>query len=310
MTDPILRRPCGRARLELGRLGVGTGTLANAGGADMFDAMIDAAWSSGLRHFDTAAFYLGGESERRLGAALSGRPRSDYILSTKAGRYLEGSGSRFDYSRDGFLRSVDASLHRLQVECLDIVMIHDLTPEQHGAQYKTRLDEAVGGAYVALEELRRQGLVRAIGIGAMNWQACLNLSRRCPLDCVMLAGDFSLLRQGSGALLEHCLAADIAVLVASPFNTGILATGAIAGARYLYQPAPADILDRTRALEAICQRHGVPLAAAALQFPLRHPAVASVVAGHQMPGEIATNLELLRRPIPEKFWAELSAASR
>jgi D-threo-aldose 1-dehydrogenase len=307
MVSPTDLRHVGSTGVRLSVLGVGTGSLANSGGADQFEAMIEAAWSGGLRHFDTAALYLNGESERRLGAAMQGKPREAYTLSTKAGRFASGSGSRFDYSRDSFMRSVETSLCRLQVDWLDIVMIHDLDPEHHGSGHAARMHEALDGACVALDMLRRRGVVRAIGVGSMNWLACLELVRRFSIDCVMLAGGYTLLRQQSGELLEYCRSHEISVMVASPFNSGILATGAVSDALYNYKPAAPRVLKRTRAIEAICRRHEVHIAAAALQFPLQHPAVTSVVAGHRAPEEITVNLQRLRCPIPAAFWSEIAA---
>jgi D-threo-aldose 1-dehydrogenase len=172
MMSPTDLRHVGSTGVRLSVLGVGTGSLANSGAVDQFEAMIETAWSGGLRHFDTAALYLNGESERRLGAAMQGKPREAYTLSTKAGRFASGSGSRFDYSRDSFMRSVETSLCRLQVDWLDIVMIHDLDPEHHGSGHAARMHEALDGACVALDMLRRRGVVRAIGVGSMNWLAC------------------------------------------------------------------------------------------------------------------------------------------
>jgi D-threo-aldose 1-dehydrogenase len=232
--SPTDLRHVGSTGVRLSVLGVGTGSLANSGGADQFDSMIEAAWSGGLRHFDTAALYLNGESERRLGAAMRGKPREAYALSTKAGRYANESGSHFDYSRDGFMRSVEASLSRLQVDWLDIVMIHDLDLEHHGSGHAARMHEALDGACVALDMLRRRGVVRGVGVGSMNWLACLELARRFPIDCVMLAGGYTLLQKQSGELLEYCRSHKISVMVASPFNSGILATGAVSDALYHY----------------------------------------------------------------------------
>jgi D-threo-aldose 1-dehydrogenase len=301
MIDPLARVPVGTG-VAVSRLGVGGGSsFGRAGDAGV--ALVDACWDAGLRYFDTAPLYLGGESERRFGEALAHRPRDAFVLSTKVGRLAP---ERFDYTRAGVAASLAASLERLRLTRIDIALIHDVDPDLHGEAFGRRFDEAMEGAYALLSEWRAQGHVRAIGVGVKDWDVCLRFARAGQFDCIMLAGGYTLLQHGALAeLLPHCEAHGIPVLLAAPFNTGILATGAVPDARYYYQPAPEAILERTRAIEAICARHGVPLPAAALQFPLQHPAVASVVVGHERPGEVARNLALLRHPIPAALWAEL-----
>lgn len=307
MPDPIERRPVGRTPLRVSRLGIGGGSLFSSIGDDAVAALVDHCWDRGLRHFDTAALYAGGVSETRFGNALADRPRDEHVLSTKAGRTTEDGENRFDYSRDGLLRSVERSLAKLKRDRLDIVFIHDVTPDLHGDSYEARFAEAMDGAYPALDELRRQGVVSAIGVGVGNWQVCQRFAEAGAFDCMMLAGGYTLLRQDSVPFLDDCVKRGISVLVAAPFNTGILATGAIEGARYHYKPATPEVLEQTRRIEAVCRRHDVPLPAAALQFPLRHPAVASVVVGHQSAEEVDRNLALLQRDIPEALWAKLAA---
>ncbi|WP_026874011.1 aldo/keto reductase [Inquilinus limosus] len=307
MFDPVERRPIGRTSLRVSRLGIGGGSLFSSIGDAAVAALVDHCWERGLRHFDTAALYAGGVSEERFGTALADRPRDEHVLSTKAGRTTEDGENRFDYTRDGFLRSIDRSLTRLKRDRLDIVFIHDVTPDLLGDAYDARFAEAMDGAYPALAELRSQGVVGAVGVGVGSWQVCRRFAEAGDFDCMMLAGGYTLLKQDSVPFLDQCLARGISVLLAAPFNTGILATGAVEGARYQYRPAPPEILERTRRIEAVCRRHDVPLPAAALQFPLRHPAVASVVVGHQSAEEVDRNMALLRREIPDAFWAELAA---
>lgn len=302
MIDPVERRPLGRTALTVSRLGVGGGSsFARAGEAGV--ELLDAGWDAGLRYFDTAPLYGEGESERRYGRALRHRPRSEFVLSTKAGR----NGAReFDYSADGVRRSLARSLERLGLSRVDVVMIHDVDPDLHGDQFERRFDEALAGAYRVLSELREQGVIGAIGIGVKNWDVALRMARAVRLDCIMLAGGYTLLQHGGLVeLLPWCAAHDVSVILAAPYNTGILATGATEGARYYYQPAPPEIIERTRLLQSMCARHAVPLAAAALQFPLFHPAVASVVVGHEKVDEVAQNLSRLRHPVPIALWAEL-----
>ncbi|SEE18941.1 D-threo-aldose 1-dehydrogenase [Rhizobiales bacterium GAS188] len=304
--QPDERRPIGKTQILVSRLGIGGGSLANAAGPDGVASVIDRCWDEGLRYFDTAALYAAGESEIRLGEALARRERSEFVLSTKAGRYVQDGEMRFDFSRDGITRSIETSLTRLRMQRVDIAMIHDVDPDQLGERFEACFDEAMTGALPALEELRRAGKVGAIGVGVKDWRVCLRFAETGRFDCFMLAGGYTLLQQDSLPFLDYCAANAISVLVASPFNTGILATGAVEGARFFYRPAPEEVLERTRRIEAVCRRYEVALPAAALQFPLHHPAVASVVAGHQSPQEVADNLALLRRDLPQEFWEALA----
>jgi len=304
MTDPAQRRPLGRSGLTVSALGIGGGSSFVRAGTEAA-RLVDEAWNAGLRYFDTAPLYGDGESERALGLALRGRPRSDFVLSTKVGRLAAHS---FDYSAAGVRASLARSLERLRLDRVDIALVHDVDPDMHGAGFEARFREAVDGAYVALAELKAQGALDAIGIGLKDWNVALRLLRAAPFDCVMLAGGHTLLQHGALAeLLPWCEAHDVGVLLAAPFNTGILATGAVSGARYYYEPAPAAILERTAALERLCARHGVSLAAAALQFPLLHPAIASVVVGHERAAEVGRNVALASHPIPHTLWQDMKA---
>ncbi|MDQ6917697.1 MAG: aldo/keto reductase [Pseudomonadota bacterium] len=302
MIDPVERRRIGETSLAVSRLGVGGGSSFARAGAKG-PAIIDAAWDTGLRYFDTAPLYGGGESETRFGSALQQRPREQYVLSTKVGRK---AAAEFDYSAAGVVDSLGQSLERLGLSRIDIAIIHDVDPDQHGQRFEQAFDEAMGHGYPALARLRDAGTLGAIGVGLKDWSVALRMARAARLDCIMLAGGYTLLQHGGLAeLLPWCVDNAVSVLLAAPFNTGILATGAIDGARYYYQPAPAAILQKTRELESACAAHAVPLAAAALQFPLHHPAVVSVVAGHQSAGEVEENIALLRYPIPPALWSEL-----
>jgi D-threo-aldose 1-dehydrogenase len=322
-------RPLGRVPLAVSVLGFGAAPLGGlyrevpAGDAG---AAVRAALAAGLTYFDTAPLYGHGLSEHRLGEALREMPRDAFVLSTKVGRLLRPTRGdpppdglfanalpfdyAYDYTRDGARRSLEDSLQRLGLARIDIALIHDVVPRWHGADFERRFRESMEGAYPALAELRAAGVVRAIGVGVKDWDVCLRYLRAADFDCIMLAGQYTLLCQDAlPELLPHCARAGVAVLLASPFNSGILATGAGPEARYFYQPAPPEILARTRRLEAVCRRHDVPLAAAALQFPLAHPAVASVVAGARSRAEVEVNVGLLGLPIPRDFWQELGAES-
>jgi D-threo-aldose 1-dehydrogenase len=299
-------------------LGLGCAQLGNLF-AERSDAaahaIVAAAWDCGIRYFDTAPHYGLGLSERRLGAALAGRPRDDYRLATKVGRRLvpddPGRAAAptifadlppvhpvFDFSRDGVLRSLEESLERLGTDRVDLVHVHD--PDDH-------LDEARRSAYPALAELRDQGGVGAIGLGT-NWvEVAEQIVGAVELDWLLLAGRHTLLEPtGSEALLARCQALGVAVLAAGVLNSGILADPA-PGAPYDYGPAPADVLARAQRLQAACAAHDGPLAAAALQYPLRHPAVAMVLVGASSAEEVREDVALLDLPIPDGCWQDLAA---
>lgn len=308
-----MRRPDVRG-LELPRHGFGAapiGGLYEAVGEEQARATIEAAWSHGVRLFDTAPHYGLGLSERRLGAALAGR--TGYVLSTKVGRLLRPTtrGGRddegfdvpaghervWDFSGDGVRRSLEESLERLGLPRVDIALIHD--PDDH-------LDQALTQAYPALAELREQGVVQAIGVGMNQWRAPLRFVRETGVDVVMLAGRYTLLDQSGLPLLDACLERGVRVLAAGVFNSGLLATSRPSGT-FDYRPAPAAVLDRARRIAAVCERYGVALPQAAMAFPLRHPAVASVVLGARSPAEVEANAALWSRPVPDDLWRELEA---
>ena len=303
------RRKVGTTTLAVSRLGIGGGSLANLSGDDGVRTLLNFCWEQGLRHFDTAPLYAAGGSEIRFGAGLRGRPRDQFVLSTKLGRFVRDGREVFDYTASGAAASIELSLERLRLERIDIIFIHDVTPAIHGDAFERQFATAMEGAYPYLAGLRANGVIGAVGVGMADPAVSLRFAQAGQFDCFMLAGGYTLLEHASlDTLLPHCARSGSSVMVAAPFNTGILATGAVDGARYFYRPAPAEILARTAGIEAICRRHGVRLAAAALQFPLAHPAVVSVVAGHQSAGEVTANLGLLEEPIPAEFWQELRSA--
>jgi D-threo-aldose 1-dehydrogenase len=276
-------------------------------------ATVAAAWEHGIRTFDTAPLYGHGLSERRLGRALRERPRDAYVLCTKVGRLLAPGGGGtdgfaipdtdhvvWDFSRDGVLRSLDSSLGRLGLDRVDVALIHD--PDDHPR-------EALEQAYPALHELRAQGVVRAIGAG-MNQSAMLaRFARETDMDLFLLAGRYTLLEQGAlDDLLPAWAAGRARVIAAGVFNSGLLARERpAADATYDYAPAPPELIARAERIAGVCERHGVTLPAAALAFPARHPAVATVLVGARSPAEVARNAELLARPVPGELWAELKA---
>jgi D-threo-aldose 1-dehydrogenase len=276
--------------------------------------------------FDTAPLYGHGLSEHRFGHVLRSKPRYGYVLSTKVGRYLKPAPPAevergffrgglnmspvYDYSRDGALRSLDQSFQRLGIERIDILLVHDVDVWSHGsaAAYEARFDEMMRGAWPALRELRDQGVVRAIGLGVNEVEPCVRLAQRSDPDVFLLAGRYTLLEQdGLDDLIPLAEQRGFSILLGGAFNSGILATGAVAGAKYNYRDAPADILERVTRLEHVCHRHAVPLKAAAIQFPLGLPSVAAIVAGAVRPAEVEENLDSITRPIPPDLWPELKA---
>ncbi|MEV6001510.1 aldo/keto reductase [Streptomyces griseomycini] len=302
-------------RLALGCAGLGN--LFHPVTDEAALATVEAAWEAGIRTFDTAPHYGLGLSERRLGAALRGRPRETYTVSTKVGRLLVpnpegGSGDDldhgfavpaahrrvWDFTADGVLRSLEASLDRLGLDRVDVALLHD--PDDHAEQ-------ALREAYPALERLRAEGVVGAIGVGMNQSALPARFLRETDIDVVLLAGRYTLLDQdGLAELLPEAAARGRSVVVGGVFNSGLL-TAPRPGATYDYAPAPRPVLDRALRLLEVTERHGVPLRAAALCFPFGHPAVASVLTGARSPEEVRDTIEQLRRPIPDALWDELRA---
>jgi len=305
--------------IALPRLGYGGGSLFTVRTERDATQLLAYAYDRGFRYFDTAPLYSSGLGEHFFGTALRQRRRDEFVLSTKVGRRLAPRCVNpppedrlsfepwYDYSYDGVMRALEDSLQRLGLCRADIVFIHDVNPRWQGADYERRFVEAMEGAYPALERLRSEGVIRAIGVGVKGPDVCMRFARAGSFDCFMLAGGYTLLEhsQALEELLPHCAHSGIGVIVASPFNSGILATGAVAGATYFYAEAGPEIVERTRRLEAVCARHGTPLGAAALQFTLAHPAVVSAVCGYRTRQEVDTNLRWSTMPLPDALWQEL-----
>lgn len=283
------------------QLALGCAPLANLYGPvsdAQAEATIHAALDAGVTLFDTAPLYGAGLSETRLGAALRGVPREHYQISTKVGRMVQPDGSVvFDWSTAGIQRSIDASLARLGVAYLDIVHLHD--PD---AAYETALHQALP----TLEALRTAGVLGTIGAGMNQWQMLDQFVATGRLGAVLLAGRYTLLEQRATPLLQRCAAAGVRVLLGGVFNSGILATGAVPGAKYNYEAAPAGLLARVARIDAICAGYGVPLATAAIQFAASHPAVDTLVVGASAPGEITAAMTALHTTVPESLWQQLA----
>ena len=307
-------------RVEVGRTGVrvsrlGLGGVALSGAPPSTDpqapapeteavALIRRSLALGLNYLDTAPMYGVGESEKRYGQALAGVPRGDYALSTKVGRVLRPDPAAptrlawsFDFSRAGALEAFESSLERLGIDRVDILFVHD--PDAH---YR----DAVSEAFPVLRELRAKGRVRAIGAGMNQWEMELAFAREGDCDCFLLAGRYTLLDQSALAkFLPYCVANGISVVAGGPYNSGILAVGPREGATFNYRAASPEMMERARRIAAVCEAHRVPLRAAALQFILAHPAIASVIPGARSVAEVEDNVQLVEHPIPGALWAEL-----
>jgi D-threo-aldose 1-dehydrogenase len=309
----IATAPLGRRGVEVTRVGLGGAPLGN-----MFtpltepdaDATVAAAWDAGVRLFDTAPYYGLGLAEERLGRGLRQHPRDAFVVSSKVGRLLEpgdadpgifrvdrGLVPRFDYSRDGVLRSMVASLYRLGLDRLDVVLVHD--PDEHE-------EDALTGAFPALVELRDQGVVRAVGAGMNQSEMLDRFAARVDIDCVLLAGRHTLLDGSGTEFLDTCATRGVGVLLGGVFNSGILA-GGDAVPTFDYGPASAATLARADRMRAACARHGVELPAAALDHALAHPAVSAVVVGARSAEEIRTDVAWTEVEVPHALRTELAA---
>lgn len=319
MSQPLAQRSVGRAP-SLTVMGLGASQFGNLNHVTTDEesvAAVEAAWTHGVRYFDTAPHYGLGLSERRLGLALQGRPRDEYVLSTKVGRLLVPTPERahetdpaflvpashrreWDFSRDGIRRSIGASLERLGLDRVDIAYLHD--PDDWWQEASTT-------GIDALVELREEGVVRAIGAG-MNQAAMLaEFVRRCDVDIVLVAGRLTLLdRSAEADLLPLAAERGVAVVAAAVYNSGLLSRATVPDqARYDYAPAARSLVERARVIAEVCGRYGVELPAAAAQYPLRHPEVASVVLGTRTAEQARDGVARLTAPIPEDLWEELAA---
>jgi D-threo-aldose 1-dehydrogenase len=309
--------------LDLPRLGMGTAALGNlyrAMDEDQAAATVDTALELGIRYYDTAPHYGFGLAEERLGSALAGR--GDAIISTKVGRVLDPMVDpaperhgfihgrpfepRFDYSRDGIRCAFEGSLARLRRSRVDILLAHDLGRQTHGERHEQRMRTFLDHGYRAMCDLRDEGLVAAIGIGVNEIAVCIELLGRVDLDVILLAGRHTLLdRSAERDLLPLCAAKGVKLIVGGPYNSGILARPLTAGGvrHFDYAPAGDAVMRQARSLEAMCDRFGIELPTAALQYPLRDPSVLSVVPGMASPLEVRQNVARIATPVPDAAWA-------
>jgi D-threo-aldose 1-dehydrogenase len=320
LIEPAEATPLGRTGLTVTRVGLGTAPLGGLYAAvsdEAAHATVTRAWDLGLRFFDTAPLYGHGVSERRVGAALDGRPRDEFVLATKVGRLLRADAPPddnrlagglerwpdippvnpvFDYSYDGVMRSLAESLERLGLDRVDVLHIHD--PDEH-------YEDALDGAYRALDRLRAQRTIGAVGAGMNQAEMLVRFAREAEFDCFLVAGRYTLLDQSAlEELLPLCVQRGIAVILGGVYNSGILADPR-PGATYDYSVASPQLVERARRIATVCELHDAPLKAAALQFPLAHPAVTSLLLGARSVVELEENLALLRLELPAELWRHL-----
>jgi D-threo-aldose 1-dehydrogenase len=322
--EPTDRVPFGKTSLTTTRLGLGSaplGGLFNPVSDATAHGVVQHAYDAGLRFFDTAPLYGYGSAEQRMGHVLSQQPRDDFVLATKVGRLIRpreqaGSGLDaagagqfldapplvpiFDFSYDAVMRSFEESLTRLGMDRIDVLHIHD--PDDH-------FEQALSGAYKALDKLRGEGTIGALGSGMNQAEMLARFARERDFDCFLVAGRYTLLDQAAlPELLPICEQKKIAIIIGGVYNSGILANlDNLERATFNYQPAEQRWLEKARQIKAVCDRHNVPLQAAALQFPLAHPAVAVVLTGARSTEELDQNLAFMRQPIPADLWAELKS---
>ena len=320
--NPLARVRLGKTRPEVPRLGLGgmaLGGLFHDLSEDTATSTVQRALHLGMNFFDTAPLYGAGKSESRFRYGLQGCARDSFVLASKVGYALlpQEPGAKqnvffpydnppalcpvFDFSYDAVMRSLEGSLNRLGLDRIDILHIHD--PDNH-------FDAAMKGAYVALDKLRREGVIGAVGVGTIAVQTVIRFVQAGDFDCFLLAGRYTLLDHSAlSDALPLCQAKGASIIIGGPYNSGILATGAVPGAMYDYVPATPDVLEKVQQIESICRNYSVPLQAAALQFPLAHPAVAAIIPGARTPVEVEENFRFVSHTIPAEFWADLRKQS-
>lgn len=329
--DPFATRRLGRTGVALTQLGFGSaplGDLFSVVSDEVAAATVEAAWDAGIRYFDTAPWYGRGQSEHRVGRALYRRPRAEFVLSTKVGRVLRASRDaagfdrtmwagglafphRFDYSYNGIMRAFEDSQQRLGISDIDLLLIHDLDFWHHAtlAGVEAHLAQLFTGGWRALVELKEAGLIRGIGAGVNELGMMPRFLDLVPIDFFLVAMPYTLLDQDVlDAEFPRLVAEGVGVVVGAVLASGVLATGAVPGAKYKYRDLTPEIEAKVRRIEAVCAAHGVKLAAAALQFPLGHPAVASVIPGAIGAEQVTRNVAHFRQEIPADLWAELKHA--
>ena len=287
----------GTTQVEVTKIGMGGAPLGGLNSEIAFETL-DYAYQQGIRYFDTAPLYGAGLSEQHYGSFLRTLPRNQFVLSSKVGRLIiPGDEIPFNYTRDGILRSIDESLARLDLDSLDIVLIHD--PDDH---YGPALNEA----FPTLSDLRDQGIIKAIGAGMNQWEMLVQFAKEADFDCFLIAGRYTLLDHSAlHELMPICLEKNISLILGGPYNSGILASNLEEESTYYYDPSPPEVIKKAKKIKQVCDRYNPPLKAAAIQFGLMHPSVATTIPGPRSPEEIKDNIDMASISIPGDLWKEL-----
>jgi D-threo-aldose 1-dehydrogenase len=328
MEMKIAKRSLGKTSIKVTEIAFGGTAIGN-----LYQSMnnhdcqetIQAAWDAGIRYFDTAPQYGHGLSEHRLGHILKEYQREDFILSSKVGEVFTPSQgkvqpdevwfvnplpfeSKQEFSYDAIMRGVEHSLHRLSTNVIDILHVHDLDHKSLGSGFEDHFQTMMHSGYRALHELREQGVIKAISMGVKEWEVCERALSYGEFDCFMLQGSYTLLEQPAKEFLDSCITRQISIIQAGPFSSGILVKGPVDGAHHHHTKAQQEVISKVKKIQRICQDFKVPMPAVAIQFPLSHPAIASVAIGMRSPHHVSTNLQWYATDIPSELWEELRNA--
>ena len=286
----------GSSNLKVTNIGMGGAPLVITEESKAIETLY-AAYNEGIRYFDTAPYYGAGISEKYFGKFLSSVERNSFVISSKVGRIIENQEIKFDYTREGILRSLEESLERLNLDYIDIALIHD--PDDH---YHQALNES----FPTLADLKSQGIIKAIGCGMNQWQMLLDFANNADFDCFLLAGRYTLLDHSAMySLMPKCLEKNISIILGGPYNSGILASDFKSESTYFYEPSPTKVTEKARLIKNVCDKYEVPLKAASLQFGLNHPSVVSTIPGPSNPNELKENLKMVNITINNDLWKEL-----
>ena len=286
----------GYSNLKVTNIGMGGAPLVITEESNAIETL-HTAYNEGIRYFDTAPYYGAGISEKYFGKFLSSVERNSFVISSKVGRIIENQEIKFDYTREGILRSLEESLERLNLDYIDIALIHD--PDDH---YHQALDES----FPTLSDLKSQGIIKAIGCGMNQWQMLLEFANNADFDCFLLAGRYTLLDHSAMySLMPKCLEKNISIILGGPYNSGILASDFKSESTYFYEPSPTKVTEKARLIKKVCDKYEVPLKAASLQFGLNHPSVVSTIPGPSNPNELKENLKMVNIAINNDLWKEL-----
>ena len=286
----------GSSNLKVTNIGMGGAPLVITEESNAIETL-HTAYNEGIRYFDTAPYYGAGISEKYFGKFLSSVERNSFVISSKVGRIIENQEIKFDYTREGILRSLEESLERLNLDYIDIALIHD--PDDHYLQ-------ALNESFPTLADLKSQGIIKAIGCGMNQWQMLLDFANNADFDCFLLAGRYTLLDHSAMySFMPKCLEKNISLILGGPYNSGILASDFKSESTYFYESSPTKVIEKARLIKNVCDKYEVPLKAASLQFGLNHPSVVSTIPGPSNPNELKENLKMVNITINNDLWKEL-----